>query len=166
MKQVEKKYDVLIIGGGPAGIFAAYLAHVKGLRPLLIETSDNLGGQPLNLYGQKKVYDYPGFTNITATQLVDIFTKQLTNEKQIPVLLNTSLISVNRTKNEYVVSLNNNRTVQAKYIIIATGAGLFTPNILQIPGVTSKNTCYSISQMNVYSNKQIVILGGGDSAVD
>jgi thioredoxin reductase (NADPH) len=93
MKSLDKQYDVLMIGGGPAGIWATHFAHIKGLKPILIEQNDALGGQPLYLYGHKKIYDYPGFAGVTAYELINKFIDQF-KCTHIPTLLNTSIKSV------------------------------------------------------------------------
>jgi thioredoxin reductase (NADPH) len=165
MKSLDKQYDVLVIGGGPAGIWAGYLAHVKGLKPLLIEQNSILGGQPLYLYGHKKIYDYPGFVGITAYELINKFVDQFAHAK-IPTLLKTSIKSIQLLNNVYEMEIDNNKIIRSKYIIIATGAGLFAPNKLEIPGVNKNNTSYTVGPQQEYKNKNVVILGGGDSSVD
>jgi thioredoxin reductase (NADPH) len=158
-------FDLVIIGGGPAGIFATSVAHIKGLKPLLIEANDYLGGQPLMVYSQKDIEDYPGFTKIKAYQLIDKLIEQFKNTKA-PVLLKTKVLKCLKTKDEFKLMLSNKQTVSAKAIIIATGPGMFTPNRLDIKGSNQPNVQYNVNELTSYKNKHVVILGGGDSAVD
>ncbi|MDR2846854.1 MAG: NAD(P)/FAD-dependent oxidoreductase [Mycoplasmataceae bacterium] len=160
----DEVFDVVIIGGGPVGIYGAYLAHIKGLKAILVEANAYLGGQPVILYPQKSIHDYPMFHDIKAHDLV----QHLINNLQVsntPTLLETKILSVTYTDNYYTCTTNTN-AIKAHNIIIATGAGMFTPNLLQIPGVSHTNTQYTIDEIEKYKDKRVVILGGGDSAVD
>jgi thioredoxin reductase (NADPH) len=161
----KQTYDVLVIGGGPAGIFAASLAHIKGLKSILIEANDYLGGQPLMIYSQKTIEDYPGYARIKAYQLIDNFIAQLKQTK-VSVLLKTKLISYVSNDGSFVINLSNKKKICAKAIIVATGPGMFTPNRLEIPVDKHKNIEYNVNQLDSYKNLNVVILGGGDSAVD
>jgi thioredoxin reductase (NADPH) len=158
-------FDLVIIGGGPAGIFATSVAHIKGLRPLLVEANDYLGGQPLMIYSQKNIEDYPGFTKIKAYQLVDKLIEQLKNTKA-SFLLKTKILKCLKNKDGFKLTLSNKQTISAKAIIIATGPGMFTPNRLDINGADHSSVQYNVNELTSYKNKRIVILGGGDSAVD
>jgi thioredoxin reductase (NADPH) len=158
-------YDTLIIGGGPAGIFAAYLAKNKGLHPLLIEANDCLGGQPLMLYSQKIIHDYPGFKEIKTHVLMNNLIEQL-NSANVEVLLKTTIVSYNKDKELFKVKLTSGKEVITKSIIIASGAGLFQQNKLEVPGVDPTNVEYTVRDLKEYKGKDIIVLGGGDSAVD
>jgi thioredoxin reductase (NADPH) len=158
-------YDVLIVGGGPAGIFAASLAHIKGLKPLLIEANDYLGGQPLMIYSQKMIEDYPGYTKVKAYQLVDNLISQL-KTTNVPFLLQTKINTCTSNKDGFAIQLSNNHSIQAKAIIIATGPGMFSPNRLTLLGNNHPNIQYNVEEIDTYKNKRVIILGGGDSAVD
>ncbi|MDR3330161.1 MAG: NAD(P)/FAD-dependent oxidoreductase [Mycoplasmataceae bacterium] len=160
-----KTYDLVIIGGGPAGIFAASVAHIKGLKPLLIEANDYLGGQPLMVYSQKIVEDYPGYTSIKAYQLIDNLINQLKHTK-VPVCLKTKVIKCIKNRNDFQLTLCNKEVINTKAVVIATGPGMFTPNRLDIKGATQNNVQYNVCDLSTYKNKHLVILGGGDSAVD
>ncbi|MDR0674929.1 MAG: NAD(P)/FAD-dependent oxidoreductase [Mycoplasmataceae bacterium] len=161
----NNKYDVLIVGGGPAGIFATSLAHIKGLKPLLIESNDYLGGQPLMVYSQKIVEDYPGYNKIKAYQLMANLISQLKKTK-VNYFLKTKIISYLPHSNGFEIQLSNNQKIQTKTILIATGPGMFLPNRLEINGSNHFRVHYNVEEINVYKNKDVIILGGGDSAVD
>jgi thioredoxin reductase (NADPH) len=158
-------FDLVVIGGGPAGIFATSLAHIKGLKPLLIEANDYIGGQPLMIYSQKDIEDYPGFTKIKAYQLVDKLIEQFRKTKA-SLLLKTKVLKCLKTKDGFKLTLSNKQTVATKAIIIATGPGMFTPNRLDINGASQSNVQYNVNELSSYKNKHVVVLGGGDSAVD
>jgi thioredoxin reductase (NADPH) len=161
----NNNYDLVIIGGGPAGIFAATVAKIKGLNPLLIEANDYLGGQPLMIYSQKNIEDFPGYVNIKAYQLIDNLIDQL-EHTNVPVMLKTRVITYSKDGDNFKITLSNNDLIITRAIIIATGPGMFVPNRLEVDGDTANNIQYFVGEVNSYKDKHAVILGGGDSAVD
>ncbi len=164
---ITYKVNVLVIGAGPVGLYAAYLAKEKGLNVLLIEASKTIGGQPLVLYPVKDVHDYPGYTSISAIDLVENFVKQCQHLK-VDILTEITLKSYIRN-DEHTLKclLSNGSIVITNNIVIATGNGLFLPNKLEIPGAEENPYIqYLVNSYQPYINKNIVILGGGDSAVD
>lgn len=160
-----KHFDILIIGGGPAGMFATYVAHVKGLKPLLIESNEYLGGQPISLYSQKAIHDYPGFNEIKAYQLSQMFINQI-KKTPVKMFLSTTVNSLKKSLNKFVVNLSNKQTISCHAIIIACGIGAFKPVELECSNVKSTNIKYIVDCVKDFKNKNVVVLGGGDSAVD
>lgn len=157
--------NVLIVGGGPIGLFCATLAKIKGLTPILIEANAAFGGQPYMMYSQKDIHDVPGFNNIKAYQLVEKLLNQF-NEQKIEHYLNCSIKTIEKSDNNYTIHLTNNKTLSVNKIIIATGIGQFIPNLLPVEPINSTNIQYQVLNFDVYRDKKIIILGGGDSAVD
>ncbi|MDR2557670.1 MAG: NAD(P)/FAD-dependent oxidoreductase [Mycoplasmataceae bacterium] len=162
-------FDVVIVGGGPIGIYGCYLAAIKGLKPCLIEASDTLGGQPSVLYPQKYIYDFPYFAKIKAHDLIAGLYQQLLTQKD-KIVIKTNCEVVNYAFNDaiYTLTLNNQTTIATKNIIIASGTGKFNPNKLSIsfPEKINQHLHYFVADINFFKNKKVVICGGGDSAVD
>jgi thioredoxin reductase (NADPH) len=157
-------YDVLIIGGGPAGIFASYLAHIKGLKPLLIESNEYLGGQPIALYSQKEIIDYPGYARIKAYELSQLLINQL-KTTPVKILLSTTIDSYSYANNCFDVLLSNKNHILCHSIVIACGIGAFQPVELDT-NVKNVDLKYVVDDTNAFRNKNVIVLGGGDSAVD
>lgn len=159
--------DIVVIGGGPVGIYCSYLAVEKGLTSILIEATNSLGGQPLSLYANKEIHDYPLFANIKAKDFINYLINQFNVLNKDHVLLNTQVIDFNITNKGIECILNTNDLIIAKAIIIATGNGFFEFNKLEVIGANGhKDIQYQLDDIQSYKNKKVVILGGGDSAVD
>lgn len=163
----DKIYDISIIGGGPAGMFAAYFARLRNLKVALIESLPKLGGQPETLYAQKHIYDVAALPKVSGTDL----TKQLNDQLSImncDQYLKTSVSSIDR-KDDLWVLTTNKETIYTKAVIIAIGNGAFKPRKLTFdydPIIEEKNLDYFVNDLNDYKDKDVVVAGGGDSAVD
>lgn len=163
----DKIYDIAIIGGGPAGMFAAYYASLRKLDVALIESLPNLGGQPQTLYAQKDIYDIAALPKVSGTQLIEQLQSQLDLLKY-DKYLSTSVQSIDRTDDIWTLTTNK-ETIKAKAIIIAIGNGAFKPRKLTFdydPTIEDHNLSYFVNDINEYKNKDVAVAGGGDSAVD
>ena len=161
----NNQYDVVVLGGGTAGCYCAFLSDNKGLKTLLVEVNDKLGGQPLNLYAHKHIKDFPLFQSITANEFVQKLDEQLHTSKNIDIVYNVKINDF-EIKDELIYLQINNHQVVTKNIVIATGNGISKPNLLEIPGANIDKVKYIVEPFNTYNDKNVVILGGGDSAVD
>jgi len=163
----DKIYDISIIGGGPAGMFAAYFAGLRNLKVSLIESLPKLGGQPETLYAQKHIYDVAALPKISGTDL----TKQLTEQLSImncDQYLDTSVSSIVR-KDDIWELTTNKETIYTKAIIIAIGNGAFKPRKLTFDydsKLEDKQLNYFVNSLEDFTGKDVLDAGGGDSAVD
>lgn len=165
-------YDVLVIGGGASGIFASSTANFFDMKTILIEQKPYLGGQPMELYPNKYIYDFPCFPKIKSSNVIKMLVEQL-NQYDTEILLDTQIRDIEQKEinNDclYEVKTVCNKCFFAKNIIIASGNGSFNPKKLEINGsiFDEENIHYSVNKsIDIYRNKNIVVLGGGDSAVD
>lgn len=158
-------YDVVVLGGGTAGCYCAFLSDNKGLKTLLVEINDELGGQPLNLYAHKHIKDFPLFQSITANEFVQKLVQQLHTSKNADIVYKVKVNDF-EIKNGLIYLQINNHQVVTKNVVIATGNGISKPNLLEIPGANIDKVKYVVKSFNTYDNKKVIILGGGDSAVD
>ena len=161
----DKQYDVVVLGGGPVGSYCSFLSGNKGLKTLLIEVNDKIGGQPLNLYAHKHIKDFPLYQSITAAELIQKLDGQLQSTNNVDIVFNVNIDDF-EIKNGLIYLHVNKEQIVTKNIIIATGNGISRPNLLDIPGANTNKVKYIIEPYKHYDNKEIIILGGGDSAVD
>lgn len=161
----DKQYDVVVLGGGPVGSYCSFLSGNKGLKTLLIEVNDKIGGQPLNLYAHKHIKDFPLYQSITAAELIQKLDDQLQSTNNVDIVFNVNIDNF-EIKNGLIYLHVNKEQIVTKNIIIATGNGISRPNLLDIPGANTNKVKYVIEPYKHYDNKEIIILGGGDSAVD
>lgn len=163
----QEIYDVAVIGGGPVGIFAAYYSAMRSLKSVLVESMPALGGQPTNLYAQKKILDVPAVFGIRGSDLTEHLTN--TNPKfGYDKKLNTTVNSFEKIDDHYRISTNNS-DIFAKAIIIATGNGPFKPRKLACKydqALEGHQLNYFVNNINSYKDKDVLVAGGGDSAVD
>lgn len=165
-------FDLLIIGAGPSGIYAATYAALKNMKVLIIESSSIIGGQTRQLYGHKNIYEFPGYLKITGEKLIEKLLEQQNKiQNNIQYLINTRLIKWKRLKNNtFTIKLSNNTNIKTKYIIISSGNGSLSPTPLENNLISStcksENISYYVDSFDKYKNLDVVILGGGDSAVE
>lgn len=159
-------YDTIIIGAGPAGLYAATLAGMHKLSACILESSFEYGGT-LNLYKQKMVYDMPGHRKISAGDLIqNLYDQYSEYEADVPLLLNTKAISIDYKDDHYVLETTKG-IFETKTLLLANGGGTFEPRLIEVPGAESKrNIYYNVKDVNDFKNQELVVLGGGDSAVD
>ncbi|KKF42820.1 NAD(P)/FAD-dependent oxidoreductase [Streptococcus uberis] len=165
----EKQYDITIIGGGPVGLFAAFYAGLRGMTVKIIESLSELGGQPAILYPEKVIYDIPAYPALTGAELTDNLIKQISRfEDRTTVCLKEEVQSFEKNNQGFTIQTNKGQH-SSKAIIIACGNGAFTPRTLGLEGEESfaeKNIFYNVHQLDQFAGKNVVICGGGDSAVD
>lgn len=160
--------DVTIIGGGPVGMFSAFYGGMRGMSVKIIESLPQLGGQLSALYPEKYIYDIAGFPEVKAQQLIDNLEKQM-KTFPVDVCLGESVQSVEKNEEGIFVIKTNVNTHYSKTILITAGNGAFNPRPLGIERedeFKNKNLHYFVNDLEKFRNKNVMILGGGDSAVD
>jgi len=165
----DRIYDITIIGAGPAGLFTAFYGGMRQASVKLIESLPHTGGQLTALYPEKYIYDVAGFPKIRAQELVDNLEEQL-NIFDSTIELGQTIETVEKLEDgTFKLTSQNNDIHYSKVIIITAGNGAFEPRRLNIKGCErfeDTNLHYFVKDMNRFKDEHVVILGGGDSAVD
>lgn len=165
----QEIYDITIVGGGPVGLFAAFYAGLRGVSVKVIESLSELGGQPAILYPEKMVYDVPAFPAIPAGELVDNLIEQLKRfEDRTTICLKEEVQTFEKKDGIFTIQTNKAQHF-SKTIIIACGNGAFAPRPLGLEGeedYADNNLFYNVHKLDQFAGQNVVICGGGDSAVD
>ncbi len=163
-----KKTDAIIIGAGPVGLFAVHQLGIKGLKSVVIDNLDKAGGQCIELYPDKPIYDIPAVPECTGEELTKKLLEQIQPFKT-DLFLNERVEEVKQEKENWIVKTNQNNRFSAPNIIIAGGVGSFEPRKLGIKDAEKfedKYLFYAVKDKDKFKNKNISIFGGGDSALD
>nr|WP_281349947.1 NAD(P)/FAD-dependent oxidoreductase [Paenibacillus tengchongensis] len=160
--------DLLIIGGGPAGMFAAFYGGMRQASVTLIESMPQLGGQLAALYPEKYIYDVAGFPKVTAQELVNNLSRQM-ELFQSDIRLEEKVVGLEKRDERHFVVTTDKAEYHSKAVIITAGVGAFEPRRLELPEAPrfeKANLHYFVSDLNAFQGKKVLISGGGDSAVD
>ena len=163
-----KKTDVIIIGAGPVGLFAVHQLGIKGLTAIVIDNLDKAGGQCIELYPDKPIYDIPAVPECTGEELTKRLLEQIRPFKT-ELYLNERVEEVYQEKENWIVKTNSNNEFIAPNIIIAGGVGSFEPRKISFKDCEKfegKSVFYAVKNKENFKNKNISIFGGGDSALD
>ena len=163
-----KKTDTVIIGAGPVGLFAVHQLGIKGLKSIVIDNLDKAGGQCIELYPDKPIYDIPAVPECTGEELTKKLLEQI-KPFNTEFFLNERVEEVKQDKENWIVKTNNNNEFLAPNIIIAGGVGSFEPRKLSAKDAEKfegKSLFYAVRNKDHFKNKNISIFGGGDSALD
>lgn len=159
-------YDVIIIGTGPVGLYSAYYCGFHKLKTMALEHLSFSGGQLSNLYKEKYIYDLPGFDKVTAGDFIGHLEKQYSQFKEdIPIYYEQGVKEIQKADDHFIVVTNKEKFI-TKSILIATGEGEFKPRPIGVPNTENFKNIHYVAQIELYKDKNIVIFGGGDSAVD
>ena len=165
----QQKADILIIGAGPVGLFTAFQAGMMDMSCIVVDILSEIGGQCTALYPEKPIYDIPAYPEITAAELVLQLQKQATPFSP-NYILGEQVLEYNKLDDGgFVCSTNKGSSIHCKAIIIAAGGGAFGPNrppLDTIEQYEDSSVLYYVKDRNKFSGKEVVIAGGGDSAVD
>jgi len=162
------KKDVIIIGAGPVGLFAVHQLGIKGLKTVVIDNLDKAGGQCIELYPDKPIYDIPAVPECTGKELTDKLLEQIKPFKT-NFYFNERVDEVIQEKENWVVKTNKKNEFFSPNIIIAGGVGSFEPRKLSLKDAEKyegKSLFYTVKKKEEFKNKNISIFGGGDSALD
>jgi len=161
--------DVAIIGAGPCGLFAVFECGMLKMRTVVIDTLEEIGGQCAALYPEKPIYDIPAHPAIAGAELINRLADQAAPFSP-QYLLNQRVERLTPTADGFLLQTSATRTVSAKAVIIAAGAGAFGPNRPPLAGLAgyeaSGGVRYMVTKREEFRGKRVVIAGGGDSAVD
>ena len=162
------KTDALIIGAGPTGLFTAHQLKLIGLNCEIVDNLDKIGGQCIELYPDKPIYDIPAVPECTGEELTNNLLNQL-KPFDIKFHLSERVDEVKKIKNDWIVKTNNGTTFQTPNVIIAGGVGSFEPRKFSqkdCEKIENKSLFYSVKDKKIFEGKKVSIFGGGDSALD
>lgn len=161
--------DLAIVGAGPTGLFAAFYAGLRQMSVTLLDSLEALGGQLIALYPEKYIYDVPGFPKVLAKDLVASLVEQAMQYNP-RVALGEQVKQLEYDEQTKLYSIHTARTVhRARTILIAAGVGAFQPKTLPLPNAAQyegRGLYYFVNRIDQFKGKKILIVGGGDSAVD
>ena len=162
------KTDTLIIGAGPVGLFCVHQLGIIGLKSEVVDNLDKIGGQCIELYPDKPIYDIPALPKCTGEELTNNLIEQ-TKVFKTNFHLNERVDEIKKVKKKWIIKTNKGTEFEASSIIIAAGVGSFEPRKFSIKGVEKyegKQVLYSIKDKKIFKDRTVSIFGGGDSALD
>lgn len=159
--------DLAIVGAGPAGLFATYYAGFRGLSVALIDSLPELGGQVTAMYPEKAILDVAGFPNVKGRDLVDGLVAQALTAEPVQLLGRTASGLTADPEAGVALTLDDGAVVQAKAALITAGIGKFSPRPLPAAADwVGRGVEFFVPSFAPYADKDVVIVGGGDSAFD
>jgi thioredoxin reductase (NADPH) len=161
--------DVAIVGAGPVGLFAVFELGLLNIKCQLIDILNRPGGQCAELYPEKPIYDIPAVPICTGQQLTDALLKQIEPFKPEFHLSQMVESLSKREDGLWQLTTDMGTTIAAKVVVIAAGGGSFMPKKPPIKGIEAfeeKSVFYAVRKMDQFAGKRLVIVGGGDSALD
>ena len=163
------KTDVLIIGAGPVGLFGVFELGLLDIKAHLVDILDKVGGQCAELYPEKPIYDIPGIPYITGNGLTDALMQQI--KPFNPTFhLGEMVTSLEKTGEPgFRITTDGDKIFECKCVVVAAGGGSFQPKRPPINGIEpyeEKSVFYAVRKMDAFRDKKLLIVGGGDSALD
>ena len=163
------KTDVVIVGAGPVGLFAVFELGLLDMRAHLVDILDKPGGQCAELYPEKPIYDIPGLTVVSGGELTDRLMEQIKPFEPI-FHLNQRIDKLRRGDDGcFRLETDIGTIFEAKVVVIAAGGGSFTPKRPPLKGIEAyegTSVFYSVRRIEDFRDRHILIIGGGDSALD
>ncbi|MGV1013586.1 MAG: NAD(P)/FAD-dependent oxidoreductase [Methyloceanibacter sp.] len=160
--------DAVIIGGGPVGLFAVFELGLVDIKAHVIDILDRAGGQCAELYPEKPIYDVPGLTVVTGQELTDRLMEQI-KPFEPAFHFSQRVESLERHDGGFRLTTDMGTVFECKVVVIAAGGGSFTPKRPPLPGIEhyeGKSVFYSVRKMENFRDRDVLIVGGGDSALD
>ncbi|MFZ5957245.1 NAD(P)/FAD-dependent oxidoreductase [Pseudomonas knackmussii] len=162
-----KEYDLVIVGAGPIGLYAAYYAGFRGLKTALFDGLPQVGGQVATMYPEKLIHDVAGFPGIKGGDFVKNLLEQ-SQRQDYDLYLSELIVSLEALSDDtFSITTDRGNHYTAKAVVIAAGLGKCTPRSLPaLEGVDSPSIMHFVPDLSVLDGSDVVIAGGGDSAVD
>jgi thioredoxin reductase len=167
-KQAKDIFDITILGGGPVGLFGLFYAGLRGLRAKIIDSLAELGGQLITLYPEKYIYDVAGYPKVLAKDLVKLCVEQGLRFNPA-VCLEEKVIDLNYHDDRLIRLRTDKGEHWTRSLVVAVGVGAFAPKKLDLPDIKrleGHGIYYFVKEKEVFAGKAVLIVGGGDSAVD
>ena len=162
----EIETDLLIIGAGPSGLYATYYAGFRGLRVALVDSLPELGGQVTAMYPEKQIFDVAGFPSIKGRDLVAGLVEQAATAHP-EYFLDRTAVALTHDDDAVTIELDDGTQIRAGAVIITAGIGKFSPRPLPAgDGWVGRGMEFFVPSFAPYAGKDVVIVGGGDSAFD
>ncbi|MFI5716543.1 NAD(P)/FAD-dependent oxidoreductase [Nocardia sp. NPDC051750] len=159
--------DLLVVGAGPAGLFAAYYAGFRGLRVAVIDALSEPGGQVSAMYPEKAILDIAGFPAVKGRELIGRLLEQAAPYDPVYLLGEQAQTLTHAPDGSAVVGTGSGRTITAGAVVITGGIGTFTPRPLaQGLDFLDRGLSYFVPDLSAHTGRDVVIVGGGDSAFD
>jgi ferredoxin/flavodoxin---NADP+ reductase len=160
------EHDLVIVGAGPTGLFAAYYAGFRGMSVAVVDSLPELGGQITAMYPEKAILDVAGFPTVKGRELVSGLVEQAATASPT-YLLDRTATALEQDADGVTLGLDDGATVRAKVMIITAGIGKFSPRALPAgEGWLGRGMEFFVPSFEPYVGKDVVIVGGGDSAFD
>ena len=160
--------DVLVIGAGPTGLFCVHQLGIIGLKCEVVDNLDKIGGQCIELYPDKPIYDIPAIPVCTGEELASKLIEQIKTFKT-NFHLSDRVEEVKKNKNNWIIKTSKGKEFKTTSIVVAGGVGSFEPRKFSLKGCEKfeeKEIFYSVKNKTIFENKTVSIFGGGDSALD
>ncbi len=165
---MEDIFDITIIGAGPVGLYALYYAGLRDVKARIIEALDEVGGGLKVLYPEKYIHDVAGYPKVMSKELVTQFERQA-RTYGMPILLGHRVTALRRREDGILELETTGVTHFSKTVILCVGSGAFIPRTLDIPNIKrlkEAGVFYYVKDKTRFRDKRVLIVGGGDSAVD